>query len=382
MKKAEQPKLESKYNVSYLEAGLPQPSLLEAIRHLASAAVVYGTILIFVTVSPYFQSLLSVRFYNVSAIAIYWYVFAAYMIIDIPICIFIRPKSLWISNPVRITGYIMRFVRGILKSSNSENSGDSLKPTYEEKHAIAFFIVKMIYGPMAVNAAIDGFNKTVPIYNLYHQLPLDITPAQYFDIIYKLFITAAFMIEAFPYIISYHTDSQLFGNKLRYVETNPFHLLVCLACYPPFNEATVLLLGGSFENPFAIVWRGDLNHPLTWILRILAMIFAGILISASLTLFTRASNLTNRGIVTWGVYRIVRHPGYASKNIYWLITFIPLLVSGTLSPLGYFMFLFGYVGWATLYFFRGITEERFLMRDPDYVEYCKKVKYHFIPFIY
>jgi protein-S-isoprenylcysteine O-methyltransferase Ste14 len=42
----------------------------------------------------------------------------------------------------------------------------------------------------------------------------------------------------------------------------------------------------------------------------------------------------------------------------------------------------GFLGWATLYFLRGITEERFLMRDPEYVEYCKKVKYHFIPFVY
>jgi len=121
---------------------------------------------------------------------------------------------------------------------------------------------------------------------------------------------------------------------------------------------------------------------MTWILRILAMISAACLLSASLALFTRASNLTNRGIVTWGPYRIVRHPGYTSKNIYWLISFIPWLASGTVQLSGYIMFLFGYIGWATLYFLRGITEERLLMKDPDYVAYCKKVKYHFIPYVY
>ncbi len=248
-------------------------------------------------------------------------------------------------------------------------------------------IIKMIYGPLAVNAAIDGFNRAVPIVS---QLQLHVSPAEYFDIIYRLFITLVFMIEALPYIISYHTDSKLFGNKLRYVETNPFHLFVCLACYPPFNYATVSFLRGSYYDPFALIWAGDINHPMTWILRILTLIFVSILLSASLTLFTRASNLTNRGIVTWGPYRIVRHPGYASKNIYWLLTFIPGLIPNTAAPLfswsGYaiycIMTVFGFVGWGALYFFRGITEERLLMRDPEYVAYCKKVKYHFIPGIY
>ncbi|MBN2590131.1 MAG: isoprenylcysteine carboxylmethyltransferase family protein [Sedimentisphaerales bacterium] len=379
-KKTELPKLANQYNISYIDPNLPRPTVEHGVRHLVSAAVIYGVVLIIFSLSPHYMYFLSVTFYGVSAIKIYWYVYAAYLIIITPICIYIRPRSLWISNPVRITGYIIRFVRGKLKPSKAENSYDSLKPTYEEKHAIFFYIVKMIYGPIAINAAIDGFNRAVPI---FRDLQLqNVSPANYFDIVFKFFITVAFMIEAIPYIISYHADSKLLGNKVRYVETKPFHLFVCLACYPPFNNATVAFLGGSFEDPFFLIWRGDINHPATWILRILAMIFAGILISASLTLFTRASNLTNRGIVTWGPYRIVRHPGYASKNIYWLLTFIPLIVSGNLSPLGYIMFLFGYISWATLYFLRGITEERFLMRDPDYVEYCKKVKYHFIPWIY
>jgi protein-S-isoprenylcysteine O-methyltransferase Ste14 len=389
-KKIESPSLANKYNVSYIDPELPRPTIQQGMRHWLSAAVIYGAALIIFLLSPHYMDFLSVTFYGISAIKIYWCVYAAYLIIDIPICLYLRPKSLWISNPVRITGYIIRFFRGILKPSKLENSDVSLKPTYEEKNAIFFLIVKMIYGPIAINAAIDGFNMAfINGFNggssLFNELMVQfhrIPAAYYFDIIFKFFIITAFMIEAIPYIISYHGDSKLLGNKIRYVETKPFHLLVCLACYPPFNNATVQLLGGSFENPFMLVWRGNINHPATWILRILAMIFAGILVSASLTLFTRASNLTNRGIVTWGPYRIVRHPGYASKNIYWLLTFIPLLASGTLSPSGYIMFIFGYIGWATLYFLRGITEERFLMRDPDYVEYCKKVKYHFIPWIY
>ena len=378
-------------NVSYIDPNLPRPTIQHGVRHLVSAAVIYGIVLIIFSLSPHYMEFLSVTFYGVSALKIYWCVYAAYLIIITPICIYIRPMSLWVSSPLRITGYICRFVRGKLRRfKTDENLSESLKPTYEEKNAIFFLIVKMIYGPIAINGAIDGYNRALPIiYELQHVLS-GISAAYYFDIIYRLFITLAFMIEAIPYIISYHGDSKLLGNKVRYVETNPFHLFVCLACYPPFNYATFEFLGGSFENPFDLVWRGDLNHPVTWVLRILAMIFAGILISASLTLFTRASNLTNRGIVTRGPYRIVRHPGYASKNIYWLLTFIPFIIPDTSLAgftwsnyaLYFIMFVFGYLGWATLYFLRGITEERFLMNDPEYVEYCKKVKYHFIPWIY
>jgi protein-S-isoprenylcysteine O-methyltransferase Ste14 len=386
LKKIEKPVLAKKYNVSYLGPDSPRPPLGLATRHYISAAIVYGTALLVLTFSPYFRRLLNVQFHGVSAAAIYWYIFAAYLIIGAPIFFLIRPKSLWVSNPVRITNYITRLGSRVFKLSSDDEAG-SWKPTYEETHAMVFMLVKMIYGPLAVNAAIAGYNNALPIIK---QLHLQVRPADYFDIIYRLFITLIFMIEALPYIISYHTDSKLFGNKLRYVETNPFHLFVCLACYPPFSYATVEFLGISFNDPFSIVWAGNINHPMTWILRILAMISAALLLSASLTLFTRASNLTNRGIVTWGPYRIVRHPGYISKNIYWLLTFIPALIPNTAAPQfswsGYatyfIMTAFGFVGWATLYFFRGITEERFLMRDPEYIAYCKKVKYHFIPFVY
>ena len=179
------------------------------------------------------------------------------------------------------------------------------------------------------------------------------------------------------------------GNKLRYAETNGFHLLVCLACYSPFNLATGQIFGPSSQTHM-ILWHGDILSPMTWLLRGFGVFFLLLLLSSSLSMFTRASNLTNRGIVTWGPYAIIRHPGYLAKNLFWLLTLLPLTVPNHADP--HFTWSahlllcarigFGFLGWGTLYFLRAITEERFLMRDPDYIAYCRKVRYRFIPWIY
>ena len=52
----------------------------------------------------------------------------------------------------------------------------------------------------------------------------------------------------------------------------------------------------------------------------------GIYVWASLALGWRASNLTNRGIVTTGPYRWLRHPAYAAKNVSWWIGATPLVI--------------------------------------------------------
>ena len=94
---------------------------------------------------------------------------------------------------------------------------------------------------------------------------------------------------------------------------------------------------------------------------------------ASIALGPKASNLTNRGIVRKFPYSMVRNPAYTSKVIVWWVTLIPIMS---------FKFAVGMLFWTIIYYFRAITEERHLMTDHDYVEYCKKVKLKFIPGIY
>ena len=108
---------------------------------------------------------------------------------------------------------------------------------------------------------------------------------------------------------------------------------------------------------------------------------------ASVALGFRASNLTNRGTVTKWPYSVVRHPAYVSKVSCWWLISIALFVSYfTVQDLNlivalkksFFMFL-SMLGWTAIYYFRALTEERHLIKDPEYQAYTQKVKYRFIP---
>ena len=95
----------------------------------------------------------------------------------------------------------------------------------------------------------------------------------------------------------------------------------------------------------------------------------------------------NRGTVTCFPYNIVRHPAYICKNTFWIITTLTMFIVDFTKPgfdFGdYFSKLFlavtSLIGWALIYYFRAVTEERHLIQDPEYREYTKKVKYRFIP---
>jgi len=237
-----------------------------------------------------------------------------------------------------------------------------------------------------VGSAVFSYREVLP---LVSQFRMQKTTQGYLDTGHLLFVSGIFLVDVLLFIVGYHTESGLLKNKLRFVETNPLHILVCVACYPPFNMVTVVFFGPSYRNP-GILFHDDITHPITWIMRGLAVFFLLLLIASLLSLFTKASNLTNRGIVTYGPYRFIRHPGYVAKNLFWIVTLIPFMINATNHPQftwpSYLMFcattIAGIIGWGTMYFLRAITEERFLMRDPEYVEYCKKVKYRFIPGIY
>jgi len=372
-------------DVSYLEPDLPKATLGQVLRHCLASALVYGAVLLVFTVVPWFRELLSIRIGGAPAMHWYRWAYVVYLLVATLVFLIFRPRSLWVSKNLRIVGYVGR-VLGRRFQPASLQTPEGWRPTYEEKHAIAFLLIKILYGPLMIHS---GMTDYAGIRQFLGQAPSPHTFLDYADRYYVLFTKGVFCVDSFLFAMGYHSEAGPMRNKLRYAETNPWHILVCIACYPPFNNITTLFIGPSTGDPY-ILYGGDIHHPATWILRGLSVLFLALLTLSSWSLFTKASNLTNRGIVDWGAYRLVRHPGYTAKNLYWITTLIPALVPNTALPgftwPRYAWFLacavLGIVCWATVYFLRAITEERFLMRDPDYVAYCKKVRYRFIPGVY
>jgi len=373
------------HDISYLDPELPRATQQQALRHYAASALIYGVVLLFLRINPWFRDLLSITFCGHPVMVFYYYAYAAYLLIAPLVFLIVRPRSLWVSKNLRIVVYLRRLARWCIQFPK-KRVPNAWRPTYEEKHAMMFLLIKVVYGPLMINSALSSYNM-MPF--ILRQLQAHHTLLNYCDKGYMLLFHGVFLLDSILFAVGYHSESGLLKNKLRYAETNPLHILVCVACYGPFNMTTGALFGPSNQNPY-ILFCGNVMHPVTWILRGLAVFFLLLLISTSLSLFTKASNLTNRGIVDWGPYRYIRHPGYLAKNMFWLMTLVPAFVPNMVAPgfswPRYVLYcgtiVWGFIGWGTIYFLRALTEEKFLMRDPDYVAYCRKVKYRFIPGVY
>ncbi|MCF7668409.1 MAG: hypothetical protein K9N48_01370 [Verrucomicrobia bacterium] len=371
-----------RFNISHLPEDLPKATTSQVIKHLAASVAIYGVVLLLFIFNPWFKQLLSVSFGKFKALHFYYAYFICYIVVAPVVYLIFRPRSLWRSKNLLIIGYLSRIFR-LATNRESPTITESWKPDYNELNALMFLVIKIIYGPLMLNSAMFELRRYP---GLIFELKLSADWLIALDRWYLLFVTSIFFVDSTLFFIGYHTEMGFLKNKLKYAETNLFRILVCIACYAPFNMVTANILGPS-NHDVRILFMGDIAHPITWVLRGLAALFLLTLISASTFLFTKASNLTNRGIVKTGPYAVVRHPGYISKNLFWLMTLIPLFIpnpesnnfSWTRYSVQSVSTLFGLLGWGTIYYLRAITEEQFLRRDPEYVEYCRKVKYRFIP---
>ena len=196
-----------------------------------------------------------------------------------------------------------------------------------------------------------------------------------------------FSVDVFIFCIGYLTELPILKNKIRSVETTPAGIFFCLICYPPFIAITQAFIRLPQDDGIAAF--DDINSPITWIFRITAIVFLFIYVAASVALGFKGSNLTNRGTVSCFPYNIVRHPAYISKNIFWMLTTVPALFVDFSAfdfdlknyIIRVLLIFCAIVGCAGVYYMRALTEERHLIKDPDYQQYTQKVKYRFIPFV-
>ncbi len=93
---------------------------------------------------------------------------------------------------------------------------------------------------------------------------------------------------------------------------------------------------------------------------------------ASVAFGFRFSNLTHRGILTHGPYAFSRHPAYLSKNLFWWISTVPVLTTGSWLDAVRATILMGVV--SGVYYWRAKTEERHLGMDPTYRDYSEWIE--------
>jgi protein-S-isoprenylcysteine O-methyltransferase Ste14 len=154
---------------------------------------------------------------------------------------------------------------------------------------------------------------------------------------------------------------------------NPFLAgwVAALVCYPPFVYA-FMGNGGIIQYEYntadwAYWFEG--HTAILWVWAALLVFLTGFYAWATVAFGIRFSNLTYRGVLTNGPYRFTRHPAYLSKNIFWWLSSMPMMVTSHswVDVIRNTAFIACVSG---VYYWRARTEEMHLLaEDAKYREY-------------
>lgn len=254
----------------------------------------------------------------------------------------------------------------------STGSGRQVYGSAQQKKYFLFILVKLFFLPLMIQYCLSNGADMISEIKRVMKTGMDGTFMLWFNnVAFPIGITAFFLIDTAVFTFGYLFESSKLSNRVRSVDATWSGWIVALICYPPFNSV-LSTLAPHHANHYAYFYESITG---TFVLRLAVLLLFSVYVWASISLGTRASNLTNRGIVSRGAYRFVRHPAYISKVAAWWLTLIPLLGENPGSVAGMAI-------WSLVYFLRAVTEERHLMQDEDYAAYCKKVKWRFIPRVF
>ncbi len=148
--------------------------------------------------------------------------------------------------------------------------------------------------------------------------------------------------------------------------------IVCLACYGPIFAHWpdfALVVGTEITWPERMT--GD---PLLLVAAAAMLVLLVLYVSATVCFGLRFSNLSNRGLVATGPYRLMKHPAYfAHAGNAWIISLVFLPAAGIELGLGQWLVPLAFT---LLYTLRSLTEERHMREDPDYVAYAGWISRH------
>ncbi len=255
-----------------------------------------------------------------------------------------------------------------LYSTLSKLRYGKLRPSSLQMEAVtrtAFLsvLVKFFFLPIMLNTFVGNTGYMLEDITKFNAGTLPVN----FDTVYPFLVNIIFIVDTGIFAFGYTFEAKWLRNQIRSVESTFLGWVVALATYPPFNQLTGQIFPMYTNGNTALAQNQEISR---FILILILICHIGF-VSASIALFTRGSNLTNRGIVSTGPYKFVRHPAYTFK----LIAFF---LQGLLYASG-FTYYTGWLGFAFLYALRAWTEERHLKQDPDYVKYRQRVRWACIP---
>ena len=356
----------------------------DILKHYLSSVLVYGIILLILFISPLFNQNIENPLLSYLSILTVYYIL--YVIFAYPIYKRIKPVSVLESRNLVIVNYFKRQFR--IERSLEQKLSDINLSDYEKQAFIILFI-KTFFGVYSLSLLC---NKFIPqmgysidfISEMFSQSinyiqsnGLFMGIMQYIDDTADMFLNLIFTVTTFIFAFSYLTEADFLKNRIKYADTTFLGIFSCVMCFYPFMLITEKIIPVNLQTLVPID-----NLYLRILVFFLAVLFNLISLVAIARLGTKAGNLTNRGIVTGFPYNIIRHPDYSMQIGYIILTMIPLYAAGDLNILGDIVLTIGMFLWIGIYVLRAITEERNLIKDDEYKNYCRKVKYRFIPRIY
>lgn len=327
------------------------PSISTVIRNYLAAMALIVTAYGYYKVNPYFVGFFSSThvwpWFSISDQQLFDYGLAAFAILLIPY---------YLTLPDNHTTKSVLVWRALL-------SLPKRWPEKRERVAILATLVKVFFLPLMVAWFFSNGAELIRHTERFWEQQTFFVHGYWMLFNLILFIDVAF------FALAYSVEHPALKNDIRSVEPTVLGWAVALICYPPFNGMTNQMLGWySSDYPqISIAW-------LQYLSGITLLVLMTIYLWATLALNIKASNLTHRGIVTWGPYRFMRHPAYVCKNLAWWIGALPILAVQWQRGFDFFIYaVFCVFAWSVIYYLRAITEERHLGMDPDYQAYMKRV---------
>ena len=227
------------------------------------------------------------------------------------------------------------------------------------------WLVKGFFGPMMITFMLGDLKWFLGT----DFLALIAKPNGYYIISYK----SLFLVDVMFAVTGYLLTLKLLDSHIRSSDPTVFGWLACLSCYAPFNRVILdNLLDYQDDYFWGHMLQGQFALWVLWGMTIIALLT--VYSWASVAFGIKFSNMTNRGVITNGPYRWLKHPAYVSKNLSWWLIAVPFISAA--GPAEALRNCLALLGINLLYYWRAKTEERHLMSDPDYRDYSAWIDRH------